>query len=174
MFFAIHQSNHTLALRNYLPPQFFQTLRSSTTFTIDQLIDEVARWRSRPIVTIAWRNLPLGLFGARVATPDRDYIIFEAHTPRVHADHTKAHELGHIIAGHPAIVITEETPIDEAISLIHKRSTRTQTYQEEEAEALASAIQTYLLQQCGWNALTHRTATAPVWSDLAFGLGLDK
>jgi hypothetical protein len=45
---------------------------------------------------------------------------------------------------------------------------------ERDAEEMATLIQNELIRRAGLQALTARIATAPLWSNLVFGLGLDR
>lgn len=139
--------------------------------TIDTVIQWVADWRCRPIELVP-RPLPAGLYGARLAGPSRDYIIYEQNTALVHQDHIKAHELGHILAEHPIVPVTADTTLEEIIA--HLRAEQENSYEEQEAEAVATAIQNEIIRLAGLRALTRQVATTPLWEELVYGLGLDR
>jgi len=198
---------------------------------VDTLIAHIAADRERPIEAVAW-EMPTGYFGARVATPCCDYIIYERNTPPIHQDHIKCHELAHILARHRTGVIDldasigqillnvvvnhyrgastnelgsqatkSETTLDQAILeiLLHNQATldpkseqsaidvlqqiisgvllRSQSGanspEEQEAEAIAEAIQNNLIRSAGLAALTRSQVTTPGWNVFAEGLGLD-
>jgi hypothetical protein len=81
---------------------------------VDTLIAHIAADRERPIEAVAW-EMPTGYFGARVATPCCDYIIYERNTPPIHQDHIKCHELAHILARHRTGVIDLDAPIGQIL-----------------------------------------------------------
>ncbi|MGW2641616.1 hypothetical protein [Streptomyces sp. NPDC001348] len=77
-------------------------------FDINMLIDQMEERRGRPISLIP---MPLpadrGLCGMWVATPDVDYVIYQARARKAHQGHIVLHEVGHMLCDH------ESTPAEE-------------------------------------------------------------
>ena len=128
-------------------------------------------------------------FGLWLAGRATDYIFFESNTAGVHQNHIIAHEIGHILLGHQTLKVADATP--EAVKALLMGLTVTadpaqpvplmrdlldmrSPAREEVAEELATVIQQELIRRVGLKMLTSQVATAPLWTDLALGLGLDK
>ena len=141
-------------------------------FYILNLVERVAVRRCRPIMLKPWPMSGTVQYGAWLAAAQRDYIFFEAHTARVHQEHIILHELAHMLLGHPTLMVTDDIALTSEV-LMRALSTLNESAREREAEALAAKLWGELMRRAGLHALTHRVATAPLWSDLAFGLGLD-
>ncbi|MDX2592823.1 hypothetical protein PV343_11210 [Streptomyces sp. WI03-4A] len=77
-------------------------------FNINVLVDQLEKRRGRPISLIP---MPLpadrGPCGLWVATPDVDYVIYQANTRKAHQGHIVLHELGHMLCEH------KSTPAEE-------------------------------------------------------------
>ncbi|MEV5717437.1 hypothetical protein AB0L41_26400 [Amycolatopsis mediterranei] len=67
-----------------------------------ELCRSVGRQRGRPIRLIPHRIPVPGPFGAWIATPQADYIVYQQDTSKPHQRHIILHELGHLLAGHGA------------------------------------------------------------------------
>lgn len=128
-------------------------------------------------------------FGLWLAGRATDYIFFESNTAGVHQNHIIAHEIGHILLGHQTLEVADATPeavkallvglavtTDPAqpLPLMRDLLAMRSPAREEAAEELATAIQQELIRRVGLKMLTSQVATAPLWTDLALGLGLDK
>ncbi|MFF9155386.1 hypothetical protein ACF1AB_24520 [Streptomyces sp. NPDC014846] len=78
-------------------------------FDINALVDQLEERRGRPISLL---SMPLpadrGPCGLWVATPDVDYVIYQANTRKAHQGHIVLHEIGHMLCGH------QSTPVEEA------------------------------------------------------------
>src|SRR4051812_32325113 len=68
--------------------------------TIEDLVDVVARIRSRPVCLHAVDLPPGGPTGAWVATGQQDYLFYERRTSPRHQTQIIAHELGHMLFDH--------------------------------------------------------------------------
>lgn len=137
------------------------------------------------------RGRILKLFPFPIATPtlwgfwfsmtnNVDYIVYEADTATIHQHHIILHELGHILLGHQTVVVdadTELTPQTFA-TLMGAAAARSDCYsnqpQELEAERMATALRNILVARAGFQALTFRVATLPMWKNLANELVLDR
>jgi len=167
------RQHHDIAsLRDYLPQKIIEAFVTTTPKTVDHLTQAVATWRKRPIITVGWDNFPVGLFGARIATRTRDYIVYDRNTTLVHRDHLKAHELGHVIAEHRIAFVSDDTPIEWAIAnLLMRSKSRQDSFEEMEAEAIAIAIQIEIIGHNTLAAITQTRPTSPGWERLSNGLG---
>lgn len=144
--------------------------------TVEALVAHIAAIRERPL-TIWPASLPSPLFGVVMVAPSTDYIMYEQDTPQFHQYHIIFHELGHLVLGHPVIIVTEDLKpgpeLRQALGNAGLRASRFDLKEEQEAEAFATAVQRFVLEQAGLHALTDRLSTAPGWTSLAHGLSLD-
>jgi hypothetical protein len=69
--------------------------------SIESMARSVSLTRSRPIRLQAQGLRPLGVSGAWLLMADQDLILFESETSRRHQAQIVAHELGHMLCGHP-------------------------------------------------------------------------
>jgi hypothetical protein len=142
-------------------------------FSILNLVERVAAVRGRPI-ELCPRTMPdLTQYGAWIASPSYDFIFFERDTARIHQDHIICHELAHMLLGHQTLVVPEALPVSAQV-LMRQMADLHKSPRERDAEEMATLIQNELIRRAGLQALTARIATAPLWSSLVFGLGLDR
>ncbi|MGW1895099.1 hypothetical protein ACWCP6_33390 [Streptomyces sp. NPDC002004] len=94
-------------LRRYCA-DLVQQLDLPKPFNINALVDQIEERRGRPISLLP---MPLpadrGLCGMWVATPEVDYIIYQAHARKAHQGHIVLHEIGHMLCEH------ESTPAEQ-------------------------------------------------------------
>ncbi|MEU8586799.1 hypothetical protein AB0C59_07285 [Streptomyces sp. NPDC048664] len=78
-------------------------------FTVNALVDQMEEHRGRPISLVP-APLPAdrGPCGLWIATPEVDYIVYQADTGKAHQGHIVLHEIGHMICEHTS------TPAEEA------------------------------------------------------------
>lgn len=116
-------------------------------FSVDALVDELARQRRRPIHLFALPPaMVLNACGLWIATDTHDEIYVEEKTTSLHRDHIVLHEIGHILCDHesgedisPARLLPDLSP--ELIERLLARTNYT-SEQEQEAELVASLIRT--------------------------------
>ncbi|MDN3055011.1 hypothetical protein PH213_10750 [Streptomyces sp. SRF1] len=117
-------------------------------FNINALVDQMEERRGRAISLVP---MPLpadrGLCGMWVATPDVDYVIYQAEARKAHQGHIVLHEIGHMLCEHESTPAEEEEVsrlllpnIDPA--LVHTVLGRTcyDRSEEKAAELVASLI----------------------------------
>jgi Zn-dependent peptidase ImmA (M78 family) len=129
-------------------------------YSIQALVERVARHRGRRIVVQPWPMPDALMYGAWLAGPNSDFVFYEMHTARVHQEHIILHELGHMLLGHATILVDENT--DLAQVLRRRPRTMMREAQEREAEALAEAIQRELRKRVRAHRLASRAPTAPL------------
>ncbi len=142
-------------------------------FSILKLVERVALYRGRPIELCPWAMPGTTQYGVWLASPNCDFIFFEKHTARVHQDHIISHELSHILLGHQTYMVADAATISTAV-LMRRLTDLHKSPREQQAEDMAMLLQNELIRRAGLQALTARIATAPLWSNLVFGLGLDR
>ncbi|MEU6216412.1 hypothetical protein ABZ845_02655 [Streptomyces sp. NPDC047022] len=78
-------------------------------FTINALVDQLEERRGR-LISLVPMPLPpdRGPCGLWVATPEVDYIVYQADTGKAHQGHIVLHEIGHMICDH------KSTPAEES------------------------------------------------------------
>src|SRR5512145_3018276 len=78
-------------------------------FTISGFIEWVSQAKQREILTIPWKKMPPGMFGAWLSDADepKEYIFFREDTPKIHQIHIQLHELAHLLCGHPTARISQ-------------------------------------------------------------------
>ena len=153
-------------------PDLFSELELSGQSVLG-LVEQVAQKRGRPIVLQPWRMGDAAQYGVWLAGPARDYIFFEAETARVHQEHIILHELAHILLGHETLRVSADNPITSAV-LMRAVSNLADTDRERAAESLAARLRNTLIERAGLESLTRHLATAPLWSQMITGLGLDQ
>ncbi|GGM68440.1 hypothetical protein GCM10012275_43670 [Longimycelium tulufanense] len=67
---------------------------------VASLCARVGQHRGRPLRLRAHSSTVPEPFGAWIATPTEDYILYQRETSPAHQDHIILHELGHMVAGH--------------------------------------------------------------------------
>jgi len=65
-----------------------------------ELCRRLGEHRGKPIRLMAHPIPVPGPFGAWLASPEADYIVYQQETTASHQDHIIMHELGHLLAGH--------------------------------------------------------------------------
>jgi hypothetical protein len=70
--------------------------------------------------------------------------------------------------------VTASTTLEETIACLLMRADQEHSHEEREAELVATAIQNEIIRVAGLRALTRQVATAPLWEELVYGLGLDR
>ncbi|MBF6062809.1 hypothetical protein IU500_13490 [Nocardia terpenica] len=75
-------------------------LKIQPPLDVHELCRKVGEQRGKPIRLVAHPISVPGPFGAWIATPRADYILYQKETTESHQDHIILHELGHIIAEH--------------------------------------------------------------------------
>ena len=150
-----------------------RTLRSldiRPPLRVPVLCDRLGAVRGRPIRLVAYPLPVPGPSGLWIAGPTADYVLYQQHTSPAHQDHIVLHEVGHIIAGHPA------TELDEATwSLLDPDTLRAaigrtcyDTEREREAELVATII---LTRASVLDAITPAAEPDPAARRLQFALG---
>lgn len=116
-------------------------------FNTRELADRVAAARGRPLELQA-RPMPPGVPGLWTdALRDRDVILYEANTSRLHQEHIQLHELGHVLCGHPPVPAVNMAALrkllhnidPEVVARCFARGPYTDE-QEREAELVASLV----------------------------------
>ncbi len=111
-----------------------------------ELCRSVGHQRGRPIRLIPHRIPVPGPFGAWIATPQADYIVYQQDTSKPHQRHIILHELGHLLAGHGATAENHDLGAQLAPGLepeaVRRALLRTSydTDHEREAETVATII----------------------------------
>jgi hypothetical protein len=144
--------------------------------TLSRLLEQVSVKREREL--FLWElPLPTPMFGAVMAGPNTDYIVYEQNTPQFHRDHIVLHEIGHLVLGHPVLTVTEDlkpgTDLRQLLLSAAMRVSRFELPEEQEAEAFATLVQRLVMDRSGLRALSSQVATAPGWARLVSGLSLD-
>lgn len=132
-------------------------------FSINDLVDQVEERRGRPISLVP---MPLpadrGPCGLWVATPEVDYVIYQANTRKAHQGHIVLHEIGHMLCDHKATPAEEREVsrlllpnIDPSVVRVVLGRTRYDRNEEKAAELVASLIP--LMAE----STPSRSATAP-------------
>lgn len=130
------------------------------SYSIQALVERVARQRGRRIVVRPWPMPDALMYGAWLAGPNCDFIFYEMHTAGVHQEHIILHEVAHMLLGHATILVDENSDLAQVL----KRRPRTvkRAAQEREAEALAETIQHELRKRVRAHRLASRAPTAPL------------
>ncbi len=103
---------------------------------------EVQRGRQIWLCPVDTRTGPCGLW---VATTKADYLFYEQATTRLHQDHIRLHELGHLVFNHHSGEILDEElagVLGLDVELIRRMLARTtySTDEEQEAEVFATLV----------------------------------
>jgi hypothetical protein len=127
--------------------QLVATLDVPMPFDARRLADRVAAERVRPIDLIALAMPNNALCGIWLATPDRDIIVYEQNTSRLHQEHIQLHEICHILCQHDPVGTTNPQISrllfpDLDPHVVHRSLHRSHysLRQEQEVETLASMI----------------------------------
>lgn len=128
--------------------RMLQDLGIQPPLDVEELCKRVGQRRGRPIRLVPHPLTVPGPFGAWIASPTADYLLYQEATSKVHQDHIILHELGHILAGHRS---DELNP--EVASRVLLRTCYDSEY-EREAETVATII-------LEWASVLDRVA---VWS----------
>lgn len=111
------------------------------------LCAHLSKLRGRPIHCLALQMGASEPSGVWLSLPDAEWVVYEAHTSRVHQEHIITHEFAHMICGHRSVTAsqtrgTELLFPDLDPGLVRDLMTR-QGYsdvQEQEAETMASLL----------------------------------
>ncbi len=103
---------------------------------------EVRRGRQIWLCPVNTRTGPCGLW---VATTKADYLFYEQATTRLHQDHIRLHELGHLVFNHHSSEVLDEElagVLGLDVELIRRMLARTtySTDEEQEAEVFATLV----------------------------------
>ncbi|MCN0154946.1 hypothetical protein [Salinispora arenicola] len=116
-------------------------------FTIDEFCSRLGQRRGRPIQLVPQRFPPQGPCGALVATVQMDVIFFQVGTSVSHQNHIVAHEIGHLVCGHPAQSLLDDIDLQLFLPAINPRLIRHMLARagydetaEREAEIFASLV----------------------------------
>jgi hypothetical protein len=103
---------------------------------------EIRRGRPIRLCPVDTRTGPCGLW---VATAEVDYLFYEQATTRLHQDHIRLHELGHLVFNHHSGEVLDEElagVLGLDVQLIRQVLARTtySTAEEQEAEVFATLV----------------------------------
>ncbi len=103
---------------------------------------EIRRGRQIRLCPVDTRTGPCGLW---VATTGTDYLFYEQATTRLHQDHIRLHELGHLVFNHHSGEVLDEElagVLGLDVELIRRMLARTtySTDEEQEAEVFATLV----------------------------------
>ena len=115
-------------------------------FNLETFCRALAERRKRPLVLRAI-DVPSGLGGFWVASPQADYILYQAGTSSLHRLHIILHELSHLICEHKPAPVTDDEFLrimlpdlsPRAFRHILKRAAYS-TAEDQEAEMLATLL----------------------------------
>ncbi|MFI9275548.1 hypothetical protein ACIGXM_33295 [Kitasatospora sp. NPDC052896] len=120
-------------------------------FSLDALCARLSAQRGRPLHLHALppQAASAGACGLWLATHTDDHIFFERRTARAHQEHIVLHEIAHMLFDHHSVADGELGTVSALLSdlsprLVNRLLARTDytTWQEQEAEMLASLIRT--------------------------------
>lgn len=129
-------------------------IASPAPLTFDQMIDNAARHRHRPITPVGTDLDGTTPCGILITTNERDLILYPNSATPLHRKHIVAHEIGHLMLGHTGThkfqddLLRRLTP-NLSQDLIRRLLGRT-TYedrQEREAEVFATVLLTTAAEQ---------------------------
>ncbi|WP_433855497.1 hypothetical protein [Streptomyces kronopolitis] len=125
---------------------------------VDELCRQLGERRGRPIRLVPHRMPVPGPFGAWIATPSADYILFQQETTPSHQRHIVLHEVGHILADHQSEEVDDEELWKGAVPNLAPGSVRRllrRTSYDEEHERQAELVATIVLE---WASVLDRVA----------------
>ena len=124
-------------------------------FTLTGFANWLEQQRGRPLHFLAW-SMPASTSGAWVKGDTEDHIFYPDDAAIMHQAHVQFHEISHIILGHPPVEANQEFLLQHEISdvdfvqilnsLLLRSSHSEKEEREEEAEFLASLIQTQIIR----------------------------
>jgi hypothetical protein len=135
------------ALRRYCS-DIVEELDLPKPFDINALVDQVEERRGR-LISLVPMPLPAdrGPCGLWVATPEVDYVIYQANTRKAHQGHIVLHEIGHMLCEHRSTPAEEREVsrlllpnIDPSVVRVVLGRTRYDRNEEKAAELVASLI----------------------------------
>ncbi|MFE1174268.1 hypothetical protein [Streptomyces sp. NPDC058773] len=125
---------------------------------MDLLCQQLGERRGRPIRLVSHPMPVPGPFGAWIATPSTDYILYQQETTASHQRHIILHEVGHILADHQSEGIDDvalwKGAVPDLSSGSVKRLLRRTSY-DEEHERQAELVATIILE---WASVLDRVA----------------
>lgn len=142
-------------------------------YSIEALVEEVARLRKRPIQLCPWPMNGITEFGAWIAGPVSDYIFYDHATAAIHQWQIIAHELAHMLLGHRTGQVGRDPEMSVAGFVLKRSGNAAFDRREQQAEQLATLLQAQIIQRGGLTALTRQLTTVPAWQGLSNGLGLN-
>lgn len=122
------------------------------------LCRQLGERRGRPIRLVP-HSMPVpGPFGAWIATPSTDYILYQQETTASHQRHIILHEVGHILADHQSDEVDDVALWKGAVPVLStglvRRLLRRTSY-DEEHERQAELVATFILE---WASVLDRVA----------------
>jgi hypothetical protein len=156
------------ALVNAIEQDIIQSI-DFESYSIKMVVQKVARLHGRPIrlTPFPMEKMDPLLYGCWMSGETAEYIFFEQDTAQVHQHHIIMHELSHILLGHQTFFVEADSVA--SIPLLMRTMARDER-EEQEAEALATALQLMIVQRVGVQALTATSATAAIWNELTTSL----
>ncbi|MEV4709062.1 hypothetical protein [Actinoplanes sp. NPDC049316] len=117
-------------------------------FDLDAFCAVVAAHRGRPLTLQPMPGLNAGApCGLWISVPTADYVFYDPGTSRIHAEHIVLHELAHMLSRHMTGLDVSGGALGRLMPDLDPRTVQTvlgrvayTTYQEREAEMLASLI----------------------------------
>ncbi|POX43037.1 hypothetical protein C3486_02110 [Streptomyces sp. Ru73] len=127
---------------------------------VGELCQQLGERRGRPIRLVPHRMPVPGPFGAWIATPAADYILYQQETTASHQRHIILHEVGHILADHQSEAVDDDELCAGVPNLAPgsvRRLLRRTSY-DEEHEREAELVATIVLE---WASVLDRVAPRP-------------
>jgi len=140
-------------------------------FTMPQFIMHIEQAKGRKILLLPL-PLPLHVDGAWVSDAERphEYIFYDSNLPPIQQIHTQLHEVGHFLSGHKTLQITSENLPELILAVRHQTMSSTlsgllmrsvtegNAEDEAEAEAVATIIQSRVIQASRIHELSMRSS----------------
>ncbi|WP_167501614.1 hypothetical protein [Streptomyces malaysiensis] len=128
---------------------------------VETLCHKLGERRGRPIRLVP-HALPVpGPFGAWIAAPSTDYILYQQETTASHQRHIILHEVGHILADHHSDAFDDDelwkTAVPNLSAKAVKRLLRRTAY-DEEHERQAELVATIIME---WASVLDRVVPRP-------------
>jgi hypothetical protein len=158
-----------------------RTLRSLDVrppLRVPVLCERLGAQRGRPIRLVPYPLPAPGPSGLLIAGPTADYVLYQQHTSTAHQDHIVAHEIGHIIAEHASVELSQAT-----LSLLDPETLRTaigiaigaalgRTCYDTDREREAELVATIILERVSvMNAIMPPAEPDPAARRVQFALG---
>ena len=155
-------------------------------FTMEDFLAAVGESRKRQIFSFAI-PMPPFVYGAWITDEERpyEYIFYDTNLSPLHQVHVQLHEVGHLLCGHETLrvsgqnltqlieVIQTQNLSSEASSLLMRATTDTGgDEREEEAEAIATTIQSHVIQAARMKELSVAVSNNTQIQKLLYDMGL--